>query len=126
MGWKEFREASSKVYHFEKQHCPEYWVRLKGIDTMPWGRSKRYFGAELNDDEATREAEELLRESILDWYIPDPDDEGRVLPLPKDDPDVLNKLPNAFITQMQIWLMEGVNVEELVPTMNERHFAPPS
>ena len=126
MGWKEFYDASTHVHYFADQNCPEFWVRLKHLDSLEWGRAKAYMKEDISDDEAVREAEELLKDAILEWNIPDPHNPGRILPLPKDDPSVLDRLPNAFIMQMQAWMMEGMNVDELVPTMREKPSAPPS
>lgn len=132
MSWKEFKQQSVKRYTFEEIGAPGFWVEMRTLDSMPWGKAKRYAkDPDMSDDEVEREAEQILVRSIIRWNITDPKiaenyermgrnpDEAPLLPIPNEDLRSLDKLPSAFIAKLHEWLSAGMQLgAEKVPTMS--------
>jgi len=118
MAWDEYRKQKVRRYTFEEFGCPEFWVELKSLSQLSWGQAKKFQEMDVSDPVAIAQGEEILIWAIQDWYILDPTVEGEVLlPLPKDDPKSLDKLPTEFVSQMHSWIAEAM--EEFIPPTNE-------
>ena len=82
------------------------------LKAMTYGDSKAYFGRITSDDksEQYQVGNELLVKMIQEWNWVD--DEGNPLPLPKDDPTVLDKLPIEEIVFLSKELGAGLRKEQ--------------
>lgn len=137
MGWEEYKKKLGVKHNFAKFGCKEFWVKLRRLDSFPYGETRESKGVSpegaeelLRDpkkaEEAREEIEGQLVDCILDWHITDPDiqdvkgvsDEDKVksMPLPtKEDLTSLTKLPTEFIVAMFEWLRDDSDLAKKVP-----------
>ena len=126
MGWKEYKEKQGITHDFGEFGCKEFWVKLRRLDSFPYGETRKTEGMTGEDLERVRNDPKLAEESrdkmerdlgecVLDWNLTDPmvqedvgvSDEERcaVLPIPsKDDVTSFTKLPTEFIVAMLDWV----------------------
>ena len=137
MGWKEYKEKLGVKHTFEQFGCKDFWVKLRRLDSFPYGKSKKSSSVSQGQlteaasdpkkiEEYRKEIEDQLIVCILDWHIPDPtiqdnasvsdEDKAKSMPPPvSDDVTSLDKLPSEFIGAMFIWLREDSDLAKRVP-----------
>jgi len=127
MSWKNYENT---VRHdFDEFSCPEFWVELVRLDSMPYGDAKDYINqaqeiANIEDEEDQTVAsfktgedglnvnDRTLIRCISEWYFTDPDT-GEDLPVPTfEDPGSLDRLPTEFITRMHQWMWADSNMTQ--------------
>jgi hypothetical protein len=113
--WKKFLVNRRQKFTLEEFGLDEFWVEFVPITAYPRSVikeiSKDVALVERPDDEEISEEEQeqvfvIHKYCIVGWNLTDPDieDEDRVMPLPKDDITVLDKLP----TDILIWLSKRI------------------
>lgn len=82
------------------------------LRAMTYGDSKAYFSRMTSDDksEQYQVGNELLIKMIQEWNWVD--DEGVLLPLPKDDPTVLDNMPVEEIVFLSKQLSAGIRRDQ--------------
>jgi hypothetical protein len=116
MGWKDYLAKKSRVYTFEDFGCPDFWVKMRGLESFTHGESLQMMKEmeNLSDEESVEASHNLFKKLVIDWNLTDPETD-EPLPLPKVDTESLLRLPNEFIVQMNKWAAEGLNVDAAVP-----------
>lgn len=116
MGWKEYLAQRCRKYTFEEIGLPEFYVKLRGLESFPHGESLKMAEEmrNMSDEEATRASHELLKKMIVEWNFTDPETD-EPLPLPREDIEALLKLPNEIIIKINEWVGERMNPENVVP-----------
>lgn len=136
MGWKKYQETLTVKHEFSQFGCDEFWVKLRRLDSMPYGETREAGGmtpeelAEVQADparaeEARDKMESDLIDVIADWYITDPtiqgddavSDEQKKAPMPlptSEDKTSLMKLPTEFIVVMIEWIEADSNIAKRV------------
>ena len=118
-GWDLYFRKATVQFNLAELGCPDFWVKMRRLDTLPYGRTKRYIEGELSPQEALAETEELLKELIVEWNLPDFENPEQALPLPSEDPSVLEKLPSEFVAFFQKKLQETSQLASMVPQKSE-------
>lgn len=136
MGWKKYQETLSIKHDFSTFGCDDFWVKLRRLDSLPYGETREAGGMtaeELEEakrdpvkaEEARDKMESDLIGCIVDWYITDPtiqedpdvsdEDKKRPMPLPAaDDKTPLSKLPTEFVVAMIEWIADDSNIAKKV------------
>ena len=91
--------ASKMKITFDEIDCPEYWCEFKTMSGMKYKEIRELFGTTSQDDPNEDYILALLKKMILSWNLP-AEDGGDVLPIPAQDDDSINKLPNIVIQHL--------------------------
>lgn len=116
MSWDKYKRSRVLKVDLGAISLDGFWVEVRRI--------KSFTGAEADiienirkqaesDDKAVsdRAVAEFLGKLVLAWNITDPDDEATILPLPKNDPNVIKKLPLEVFS----YINDKINEEENKP-----------
>lgn len=98
------------AYKFETHTIPldaaggeGFTVEIKDPKSLPWGTMKKLASGNASPDET----EGILTKLIVNWNLEN--DEGKQLPIPKDDPNVFDEVPTGiivYIVQQATGLLE--------------------
>ena len=83
--------------------CPELWFKFRTMTSLKYQEQVDVFTPKTSDTDEDR-IKKMMSFLIIDWNIPEEDD-GPVLPLPKDDPESCFKL-NTIIVDI---IMQAIN-----------------
>lgn len=86
--------------------APELWVEYRCVSGMPYKEVYDTFHNNESDQYVKTRGE--FARLIADWNIPVEDD-GEILPLPKDDPTSVDKVPMSYINYILSAIEEDQN-----------------
>ena len=123
--WNKFYTSRRKKVDLAEFGLPEFWVELYPITGYPRSIMKE-FEVSSKEEENKEEGTEAITTNlmykycIVAWNLTDPDIEEEVqLPLPKDNPGVIDRLPVDIV----FWLskqIQVVNDEALPPELRTK------
>lgn len=116
MSWDKYKKSRLLDIDLNGINLDGFWVKVRRI--------KSFTGAEADEVEEVRKQAESEDKStadaavakflgflVMSWNITDPDDESKILALPKDDPKVIKKLPLEVFS----FINEKIEEEEKKP-----------
>lgn len=89
-------KLGSFTFDFTELGAPEEKVTMRDPQAMPWKRAKEVQTAIGSGDITV--LERTLADLIESWTLTD--EQGEVLPLPKEQPDVFDGLPVAVVNHL--------------------------
>lgn len=121
MSWEGYKKRLKKSLvktTLEELGLPEFSLTLRPPVARPWGETKRLGMTaakvdEIDPLEAVELIERQVAENILEWNLTDPETD-EPLPIPAEDPSVLERLPTEVLFFIQRKLRE--QFEQAVPT----------
>jgi hypothetical protein len=128
--WNKFYTSRRKKVDLAEFGLPEFWVELYPITGYPRSIMKEFEASSKEEEKKEEENKEegteaittnlMYKYCIVAWNLTDPDIEEEVqLPLPKDNPGVIDRLPVDIV----FWLskqIQVVNDEALPPELRTK------
>jgi len=117
--WAKYFANKTKTFNFDDLGIPDFWIIMRSVDTISVGMAKEKMG--MDEDELTNEetfeiSSALMCQLIVDWNITDPEkDDDKPMPLPSQDPSVIDKLPTEFLGKISEWLKQEAKTIDVPP-----------
>lgn len=118
MSWDKYKKSRVLEIDLAPIDLDGFWVKVRRIKSFTGAEADAIEEVRKNAESTDKEVSDaavakFLGELVLAWNITDPDNEKMQLPLPKDDPKVIKKLPLEVFS----YINEKVGEEENKPTV---------
>lgn len=91
-----------RITTYDDVGLTDLYIKWKSVAFMPWEKMRKLFPkdiAEHLDTDPDYALEQFAQHLIVDWNIPDEDD--NILPLPKDDNQSIRKAPTVVAARFK-------------------------